>query len=64
MPRRAARRARRWPEFGTGFAGVGRLDDPAVVAEWFLGQSGAGTEGQGFGAVHFVEVGFVDFRRS
>ena len=62
MPRRAAAGPWRGAELGAGLAGVGGLEDFAAAAEVGLGWSGAvGAEGQGFGAVHFVEVGFVDF---
>jgi hypothetical protein len=62
MPRRTAAGARRGAEFGAGLAGVGGLEDfaagaGAVVARGFA----AGAVGQGFRAVHFVEMGFVDF---
>ena len=61
MPRRAAARARRWAEFGAGLARVRGLEDLAA-AEFGLARLGAfGAEGQGLGAVHFVEMGFVDF---
>ena len=62
MPWRAAAGARRGAEFGAGLAGVGGLEDFAagaragVVARGFA----AGAVGQGFRAVHFVEMGFVD----
>ena len=64
MSRRAAARSRGWPEFGAGLAGVGGLEDFAaaacvrVVARGFSARA----VGQGFRAVHFVEVGFVDTR--
>lgn len=61
MPRGPTARSRGGPELLAGLAGVGGLDDLAGAAERFLGQRTAGAEGQGFGAVHFVEVGFVDF---
>jgi hypothetical protein len=61
MPRRAAAGAWGGAELGAGLAGVGGLNDPAGAAERFLRLSAAGAEGQGFGAVHFVEVGLVDF---
>ena len=58
----AAARSRRGPELGAGLAGVGGLEDFAAAAEVGLGRIGAvGAEGQGFRAVHFVQVGFVDF---
>jgi hypothetical protein len=58
---RAAARAWRGAEFGAGLAGVGGLDHLARAAERFDGFCGLGAEGQGFRAVHFVEMGFVDF---
>ena len=61
MPRRAAAGARRRPELRAGLARVGGLDDPAVAAERLLRQGWARPKGQGFRAVHFVEMGFVDF---
>ena len=61
MSGRAARRSRGGAEFGAGLTGVGRLDDPASAAEGFFRQRGIFAEGQGFRAVHFVEMGFVDF---
>ena len=61
MPWCAAARARGGAEFGAGLARVGGLDDPAVAAEGFGGQRAVGTVGQGFRAVHFIEMGFVDF---
>src|SRR6476620_11138722 len=61
MPRGAAAGAGRRAELLAGLAGVGGLDDPAGTAEGFLRFGAVGTEGQGFGAVHFVEMGFVDF---
>src|SRR4051794_34377619 len=61
MPRRAAARSRRRPELRAGLPGVRRLDDPACAAERLLRLGAFGAEGQGFGAVHFVEMGFVDF---
>jgi hypothetical protein len=38
------------------------LDDFAGAAEGLFWQRGFGAEGQGFRAVHFVEMGFVDAR--
>ena len=64
MTRRAAARARGGAEFRAGLARVGGLEDFAAGAGGFgLGfarRGAAGTEGEGFGAVHFVEMGFVD----
>src|SRR3954471_6516565 len=61
MPGRASARSRRWPELGAGLARVGRLEDFGAAGEFGLARFGAGgAEGQGFRAVHFVEVGFVD----
>jgi hypothetical protein len=63
MPRCAAAGSRRGAEFGARLARVGGLEDFAagirarVVARGFA----AGAVGQGFRAVHFVEMGFVDF---
>jgi hypothetical protein len=61
MPRSAAAGARGGAELGAGLAGVGGLDDPAGTAERFCGEVALGAVGQGFRAVHFVEMGFVDF---
>jgi hypothetical protein len=66
MPRRAAAGARGGAEFWTGLARVGRLEDFAaaartgVVRRRFARAGAAGAIGQGFRAVHFVEMGFVD----
>jgi hypothetical protein len=66
MPRGAAGGARGGAEFGAGLARVGWLEDfaPAagfdVVGRGFARRGAAGAIGQGFRAVHFVEVGFVD----
>ena len=52
-------------QFG-GFAGGAWLEDAAfrtwarVVGREFAGRGAAGAIGQGFRAVHFVEVGVVD----
>jgi hypothetical protein len=67
MSRRTAGRARGGAEFGAGLARVGRLKDFAsaagadVVKRRFSWARAVGAEGQGFRAVHFVEMGFVDF---
>jgi hypothetical protein len=67
MPRGAAGGARGRAEFGAGLAGVGWLEDFAsaawggVVGRRFSQACAVGAEGQGLGAVHFVEMGFVDF---
>ena len=62
MSRRAAAGARGGAELGAGLAGVGGLEDFAAAAGLGLAWFGAArAEGQGFRAVHFVEVGFVDF---
>jgi hypothetical protein len=67
MSRRAAAGAGSGAEFGTGLARVGRLEDLAsgvgtrVVARGFAWRGAAGAIGQRFRAVHFVEMGFVDF---
>ena len=69
MSRRAAAGARGGAEFGAGLARVGGLEDLAagvtgvwaVVARGFARRGAAGAIGQGFRAVHFVEMGFVDF---
>src|ERR1700722_18428846 len=66
MARRAAAGARGGAEFGAGLAGVGGLEDlaagaGAVVGRGFARRRAAGAAGQGFRAVHFVEMGFVDF---
>ena len=67
MPRCAAGGAGRGAEFGAGLARVGRLEDFAaaarvdVVGRGFARSRAAGAVGQGFRAVDFVEVGFVDF---
>ena len=67
MPRCAAGGAGRGAEFGAGLARVGWLEDFAaaagvgVVGRGVARSRAAGAVGQGFRAVHFVEVGFVDF---
>ncbi len=67
MPRRAAGRAGGGAEFGAGLARVGWLEDFAagarldLVARRFGRRRAAGAMGQGLRAVHFVEMGFVDF---
>ena len=67
MSRRAAGGAGRGAEFGAGLAGVGWLEDFAsaarsrVIGRRFALARAAGAVGQGFRAVHFVEMGFVDF---
>src|SRR5205085_5781232 len=66
MPRRAAAGAGGGAEFGAGLARVGWLEDfaagaRALVARRFARVRAAGPIGQGFRAVHFVEMGFVDF---
>src|SRR5450432_1283284 len=65
---RAAGGARGGAEFGAGLARVGRLEDLAaaarsrrVVGRGFARAGAAGAIGQGFRAVHFIEVRFVDF---
>src|SRR5437868_2286345 len=68
MSRRAAAGARGGAELGAGLARVGGLEDFAsgarvtvVVGRGFALMSAAGAVGQGLRAVHFVEMGFVDF---
>src|SRR5712671_2211101 len=63
MPRRAAGRAGGWTKFGAGLARVGGLEDFAAAAGVGLvaRRRAAGAMGQRFRAVHFVEMGFVDF---
>ena len=62
MPGRSAARSWRGAELGAGLARVGGLEDFASGAEVGLtGLCAVGAEGQGLRAVHFVEVGFVDF---
>src|SRR4030081_56263 len=67
MPRCAAGGARGGAEFGAGLARVGGLEDFAsgggigVVGRTLALRRTAGTVGQGLRAVHFVEMGFVDF---
>src|SRR5581483_2297543 len=60
LARRAAARARRRAELGAGMLRAGRLDDPAVAAERLFRQRAAGAIGQGFRAVHLVEMRLVD----
>src|SRR5258706_3585039 len=66
MSRCAAGGARGGAELGTGLARVGWLKDFAsaawarVIPRRFVWAGAAGAIGQGFRAVHFVEVGFVD----
>ena len=63
MPRCAAAGAGGGAELGAGLARVGWLEDFASGA-WARvvgrGFGAAWAIGQGFGAVHFVEVGLVD----
>ena len=67
MPRCAAGGAGGGAEFGAGLAGVGGLKDFAAAAggrgvkRGFSRGGAVGAIGQGFGAVHFVEMGFVGF---
>src|SRR5882757_10012000 len=67
MSRCAAGGARGGAEFGAGLARVGGLEDFAsaagaeVVGRGFARRA-TGTVGQGFRAVHFVEIGLVDAR--
>ena len=67
MSRCAAGGAGGGAEFGAGLARVGWLEDFAagacadVVGRGFARWRAAGAVGQGFRAVHFVEMGFVDF---
>jgi hypothetical protein len=67
VPRGAAGGARGGAEFGAGLARVGGLEDFAsaagaeVVGRGFARGGAAGTVGQGFRAVHFVEMRLVDF---
>ena len=66
MPGRAAAGARCRAELRAGLARVGGLEDFAsgvlarVVGRGLARRRAAWAIGQGFGAVHFVEVGFVD----
>ena len=66
MSRCAAGGAGGGAEFGAGLARVGWLEDFAsaarrgVVGRGFARRSAVGAIGQGFRAVHFVEVRFVD----
>ena len=62
MPRCAAARTWCWPKLWPRLARVGGLEDFAAagVARGLARPLAARAEGQGFGAVHFVEVGFVD----
>ena len=63
MSRRTAAGTRRRPELGAGLARVGGLEDFGAAGEFGLARfCAARAEGQGFRAVHFVEVGFVDLR--
>ena len=62
MTGRSAARSRGGAEFGAGLARVGGLEDFGATGEFGFARFGAArTVGQGFRAVHFVEVGFVDF---
>src|SRR4249919_2890267 len=65
MPRRATTGTRRRPELWPRLAGVGGLEDFAAagVGRGFARPFATRAVGQGFGAVHFVEVGFVDLGR-
>jgi hypothetical protein len=66
MPGCAAGGAGGGAEFGAGLAGVGGLEDLAAAGQFvvvelgFAGQRAGRAVGQGFRAVHFVEMGFVD----
>ncbi|MDT7816063.1 MAG: hypothetical protein QOJ42_5979 [Acidobacteriaceae bacterium] len=63
MPRRTAARSRRWSKLRAGLARVGWLEDFAAAAGIGVVARRPGAAwaiGQGFRAVHFVEVGFVD----
>jgi hypothetical protein len=67
MPRCAAGGAGGGAEFGTGLAGVGGLEDFASGRGGFVALAlvrAVGAVGQGLRAVHFVEMGFVDFGAS
>src|SRR5262249_45788106 len=59
--RRAAARARRGTELRSGVARVAGLDDLAVAAVWLPRQDADRAIGQGFRAVHLVELGLVNF---
>ena len=67
MPRSTTAGTGGGAELRAGLARVGGLEDFAaagrgrVVARGFSRIGAVGTEGQGLRAVHFVEVGFVDF---
>ena len=62
MTGRSAARSRGGAKFGAGLARVGGLEDFGATGEFGFARFGAArTVGQGFRAVHFVEVGFVDF---
>jgi hypothetical protein len=65
MPGRAAGGAGGGAELGAGLARVGGLEDfaSAVLSDVAAGRPAraARAEGQGFRAVHFVEMGLVDF---
>ena len=61
MPRCTAARSWCGAELGAGLAGVGGLEDFGTAGEFGLARlCAARTVGQGFRAMHFVEVGFVD----
>jgi hypothetical protein len=63
MSRGAAGGAGGGAELGAGLARVGGLEDFAAagIGRGLARPLAAGAVGQGFGAVHFVEMGFVDF---
>src|ERR1700738_2462143 len=67
MPRRAAAGAGGGAEFGAGLTRIGRLEDFAaaarIVERGFARAGAVRAIGQGLGAVHFVEMGFVDAGR-
>src|SRR6266404_4268605 len=66
MPRLAAGRAGGGAELGAGLVRIGRLEDAAaalrlaVVGRGFARRRAVGAIGQGFRAVHFVEMGVAD----
>src|SRR5258708_3216155 len=62
MPGRTAAGSWRRPELRPRLARVGGLEDFAAagVGRGLARPLAAGAVGQGFGAVHFVEMGFVD----
>ena len=61
MPRRTAARSWGRAELGAGLARVGGLEDFAGAEIGLAWLRATGAVGQRLGAVHFIEMGFVNF---